>query len=510
VSWRAPFVAALSARAAAPVYVLEVVTVYQEPGRAWSCASVPGIGSSAIGIGAPRGGQRVRVEGGRLTPRAWTSTIGAWSVGLVGDLSALAGYVTRGTVVQLKAGFAGMAPDDFEAIAIGQVKNIRGKAPYFTLECHDIMTALRQRITTDYASAILFSNVGATTTVALAWTASATMTVVSTTGFERRTGASGAVFVTPLTGDPFILTYTGTTATSFTGCSTTGQLGTVASTAGIGATVAELLYLDGHPLDIARRVLCSQSGTAANGLYDALPSGSGLGLLNALVDHDDIDRYKGDVVTVSSGSYLWELAVSAEAEDAYAWLTSLLAPAGLFLASRQGLLTVRAAQDTRSATYVSDLDVTDEDIATVLSYEAYDYTHSPEYARAYAVTGTGGLTSTSATLATLPARGSLTYDVADRVWSNEAAIQADMVGRLHESAARVPERLEVRCASRRLAQLAVGDVVDLTSRRTHSRRDGALGWSSRRALVDGVSPDWDAGVVDVGLVVYPETEDIGA
>ena len=166
---------------------------------------------------------------------------------------------------------------------------------------------------------------------------------------------------------------------------------------------------------------------------------------------------------------------------------------------------LRAASDIAKAAYDKSTD-----IAEVVSYEAYDYRHNPEYARVYIATGSGGNTSTSSRHATLPARGSLDYDLSDRVWTNEAAIQDDAIGRLAESAERIPERLVLRCKGRRLSQLAPGDIVTLTTTRTHSRRDGSAGWSGRSVMVDQVACDWEGGTVEIGLLVYPESSDVFA
>jgi hypothetical protein len=518
MAWRTPFVDALTQRTTSIAYILEVVTVYDEPGVAFTVASHPGLGGSErCYIGAAPGSPRVRVEGAALAARTWQSTIGAFFVGMVGDLGELCQHITRGTVVQLKAGFAGMSAADFEPIAIGQVKNIRGRAPAWTIECHDVVTAFRQRLTADYAVASLFYNVAASTTVSTSWSPGvSTLVVASTTNFDRDTGGTGAIRVTPASPDaPFYLTYsgTGTGPVRFTGISAAAVLGTleVAVAGGVGLTVEEVFYLAGHPLDIARRVLVSRTGTAANGPYDVYPEGCGLGLLHTMIDHEDVDRYRDTVVVASSGSYAWAMAVEEAEEDALAWLSSVfLARAGLFLAVRQGLITVRAAQNTQAATYRTAIEITDDDIAEIVSYEAYDYRHNPEYARVYIATGSGGNTSTSSRHATLPARGSLDYDLSDRVWANEAAIQDDAIGRLAESAERIPERLVLRCKGRRLSQLAPGDIVTLTTTRTHSRRDGSAGWAGRSVMVEQVACDWEGGTVEIGVLIYPESSDVFA
>lgn len=505
MAWRTPFLTALGATTRAPRFYVETLQVYREPGAAYRVASHLGLGADAVLIGTSSdGGPLVSVQGASLSPRGWKTTIGAFSVGIVGDIAEIHKRWTRGTVLVLYAGFDGMLPEDFEPIGIGQYQNVRGTAPLWTLECWNIDAALRQRLDTSLSIVKAFSLLTSAYLDAAYSVGDTTITVVSTSGFTYETGGSGVIKV-----GEFYLTYTGTTSTTFTGVSALGKFGTTATSASSGDVVYQIGYLAGHPLDIARKLLCSRDAT--NGSYDVLPARWGLALTDNLVDHDDINHYRDDVLAVASGSYSWDVLIEAPLEDALSSLSGLLNSAGMFLTVRQGLITVRAGQDTIEAVYLASVEITDADIDTVESYEAFDYTHSPEYQnvriRAWSASPSSASSPDSEAVATFPADITIEYDLTDRLFTNFTAIADEMISRLEESARRIPERLSLRCAGLRLAQLAPGDVVDFTCTRTHSRHDGALGWDGRRALVVEVSPNWTGGTVRVGLLVYPESGD---
>lgn len=513
MAWSPEFIAALSQRTRAPVFTLERVQLYDEPGVPVTIASHAGYGTDA-GTGPYLRIVRVDTQGATLSPRGWTSTIGSFTVTLAGKMAYLFARTVRGTVLQLKMGFAGWPEDEFQVIGLGQVRNVRGRPPEYTLECLDAFSALRQRVTNDLTALKLFDGTGTATTSAAAYAVGDTsLTMSSTTNFKRQTSGTGCVRVTPLSGaSPFYLTYTGTGTgpTRITGVSATGKFGTTAVAAASGSTVEEVGYLYGHPLDLARKVLTSR-GSGTNGAYDVLPSVWGMGVLHELIDHDDIDAWK-EVVKVSSGSYSWDVLVEEAQEDAFGWLESLLSPAGLFLTMRQGLLTIRAGQNSHGASagvYYRDSGVSigDDEIAEVTDWEAWDGGHSPEYARIY-VQGYGTSTAgtLSATAATLPAGSFLYYDLRDRVYSNVAVVNTEVVNRLDESARNVPERLVLTCAGLRLAQLAPGDLVNVSTGLCPSRWYGTF--DATQAIVDEVSPAWTDGRVSVAMLVYPDGDGV--
>lgn len=509
--WGSAFVAALTADRRSPRYILEVVAVHQEPrGGSYSIGSHYGLGSDDSCLIACRDDGGVEVQGQSVTPVTWSATRGQFDVTVVGDPTELLQNITRGTFVALRVGFDGMAASDFECVALGVVRNARGY-PQLRIECYDFFDGFRQRPVRDYNSLTLFNDLGTSTTLVNAHAPGINdpMQVNSTTGFQKETGGVYLIKVSPTGADPYYLTATGATATEFSGLSSTGKIGTTASVAAAGDSVKETAYLKGHPFDIVRKILCS-TGNGTNGTYDTLPANWGLAIPHDLVDNDDIDRWKTEVVKVGSGSYEWEIAVEDEWTDAIATLEGLLATAGIFLTMRQGKITLRAAQKTTSVNaLVSDIEITDSDIEDIEDYEAWDASHSVEYAQLYVPTASTAFgTNATEDLATLPGARNYTYDVADRVSNNESEIRTDMHTRLEEAARYIPERVQTRLANLKAAQLSPGDVVPLTTSRVFSRAAGSQGFQKRNAFVQDVSPDWDEGRVLVNLLVYPTTSDV--
>lgn len=511
MSWSADFIARLERRQQANRYVLQVIEVYAEPGLAYAIGSHRGLVASQ---GKPRI-VRVSNTGPTATPRAWSSTVGQFNVTFAGDLGEVCAHITRGTIVELLVGLEGMSPADFQRVNLGIVRDVRGVGPEHTIEVFGIDAAFRQRLTGAHQQSQLFSNLGIDSTLAADYTPADTeLEVVSTSSFNRETGATGAVKITPTSGDPFYLTYTGTATgpVRFTGLSATGACGTTAVAAVTGDRVEEVAYLSGHPLDIARKILASR-GTG-NGSYDAYPAAWGLGLLDELIDHDDIDQVKANIVSVASGTYKWEYIQQTLAEDGFAWLAAFLRPAGLILTVRQGSVTIRAAQNSQTGV-VSGYTLADKDIARFNDYDAFDYRHMPEHTLLVVNHSTGDSFSAPSAFgledaATLPSALTYVVDLSDRIFTNASEQVYEVHHRVQESVYRVPERIVVTCPGLRLAPLANLDLFEFTSKILPSRRDGAAGFTDRRAVIEQITPRWFDGVVDLSFLVYPETGDLFA
>ena len=505
MAWSTDFLTLLSSRTLSLRFILEVVALDDEPRGEWSAATHAGLDADDR---IAEGG--VQVQGQTVQPVAWTSSSGAFTVELAcPDPRNLFRNVTRGTCLALRAGFPGWKRGDYEIIALGQVRTIRGVAPRLVIECYDLYTATRQRLSTSSTVNRLFPTIGttATTTVAYA-TGDTSLTVDSTTGFERESSGSYGLLVTPTSGaEPFYLLATSKTGTVFT-VTAANQMGTSRAAAAVGSSVVEVFYLSGHPLDIARKVLVSDGG---GGTYDVYGSGNGMAIPTAYVDHDDIDQWKA-VAAVDTGSYTWEYPVSGPVDDGYSFLADLLAPAGMFLTQRQGLLTARACQATQDARHWSGISVTDSDLMRIEDYDAFDPAQDTEYTY-ISVSLNGGATlstSTSYGQATLPAERYLRYDLSDRIFSNTAASATELKRRMAEAATRIPERLTIRCAGLRLAQLAPEDLIYLTSTRIRTRYapDGPSNYPAR---VVEVSPSWsgaEGGSVRLTLLLYPQDEEV--
>jgi hypothetical protein len=521
MSWSAAFIQALEQDVYTPIYRLRTRLIESEPnGGEWIVSSAEGYGENEVLLG--EGGPRI--QGSRVVPGSWSSTIGQFTVPLAGDVTALLRRVTRGTVVVLDMGFAGWPISDFEVIAVGQVWTVEGADPSWTLVCRDMLSMLRSRLAGAVTTLPMFYGLTNATTLTSAYTAGdATLNVSNTTGFHRRTGSSYGLKILPDGGgEAFYLFSTGSTGTTFTGTTDGGLVAWDETTetyvssdanADTASIVSEVAYLAGHPLDIVRWLLLS-TGAGTNGAYDTLPTSWSWGIPQDLVDIEDIQGVRTYVVTVSSGSYTWQVLVDpadAPLEDPYGWISALLADAGMYLTTRMGLLTVRAGQLHTSSTasaWMADEEILDEDIETARFLGLWDPQASTEYASIIAVTATGS-TTTYDDLQTLPAAASATYDVSDRVFANEAAVRSEMTGRLIESTCRIGESIELVLRGIAWGRLTPGDVPRVTTPRLRGRLDTTRdGYDARVVYITSVSSDHQRNQTIVTALAYPTNDEV--
>lgn len=498
MAWGRDFIEAISSPSPVMLrYELEVTTINDVPGSVGYRITSHSEGSGIAQIG-DRG---VRVTGSALTPGTWSSTLGQIEIDIVGSGSDLLNAVTRGSFVVVYVLVAGLdARWHREVLAYGQVQQYTGrKGQAGTLVLRDLLSALRCRPTVDAPKLAMFYGASYNTTVNHKYHAGdATLITVSTNGFERETGGNGAVLVAPTVGDPFVLRWSSATATDFTLASPgSDQHGTVRTTAEVGDLVQSLFLVEDHPIDAARKILCS-TGSGGNGDYDTLPKGWGVGLRDAWIDHDDCDLW----LDASRPAMVWEVMSDAEITDPWSWLSGVLASGGFYVTTRQGKLTVRAALPSGRPSSVltpvagqTVLVLTLDDVEEY-EYEAWDQDAAEEV---YNVTAYGATTNASAggeDPATLPAVYRAEYDLAALLFTAEADGLASVVDRVAESHQRIPERYALACCGLRCAQLAPGDQVELEF------AGGVAG------IVTQVSPDWGAHRVKLTVIVYPPNGEV--
>ena len=526
----------------------------------------------------------VSIDGAEVSPVDWTASGSAWKVALVG----LDAYVealtllTRGSILGLYASADGYE----EIIAIGVLRQISSRElPMWEIECWDLVSALMTRITTNYRRTSLaydtgedghtdggatttytsglgtatvtvgsttgFSSAGLfvigsayysyTGTTATTFTGvstspilgsapdvsagdtvaevvgnvttyvsglgTATVTVGSTTGFSRKTGTSGAFKI----GDAYYA-YTGTTATTFTGVGTTPLYGSAPSPAA-GDVVLGAAYWWGHPVDLVKGIFVSSGGGGPGDLYH-IPWG--FGFPSSYLDDADMNRWRDEVLTITSGTYLWRLLADAPIENPGSWLQDHLASAGLWMVIRQGLLTVRAAQAPISgdagggalALYESGEHITDEEIRGPLEVEHFDAAQARTYAKTRCTArGVDAVRTTSP--GSWPCSGEMVYDVSDKVITDRAPIVAEMLTRLGPWPSRVPEVYRMTVGLDRAA-LVPGDLVRLTTRHIVSRYSASVGESVANAvvMVTRVDPDWMAGSCRLQLALLPDWDGV--
>jgi hypothetical protein len=513
MAWSATFIAALAERRQRPRLVLRAVSVAGLDG-AWVITGDPSLADRAYVVMA----SPIDFAGAEVSPRDWTSTFGQLSIGVAGDISALMGELVKGQLVELCVGWEGWSYGQFEVVWRGQVQGITGWGKNHKLVCRDLCYALGSRLVTSANG--LFSSCGGTVTgpVSTALTAGyfpagATVTVTTTAQFENN-GTNGAIYIVPTTGDPYYLTYTGTTPTTFTGCSAAGKFGTGAVHAVVGDLVYSMAYLADHPIDLARTVLLSTGVAGANGTYDKLPDDWSYALPKDWVDHDDCDAMVAKTQP-ASGSDDWNVVATPPQADGFSWLSGIISQGGYFITERMGRLTVRAALDPWTTSNTSGCPtITTGDLVAddpITEFEAWDsdYDYASPTLRVdsgyeglqAASGGTLEKTSTGATTS-LPARSET--QLYPLVESNGGPINQEIVTRLAPWHNRVPERVVVNVAGLWAAALAPGDFVRLTTELVTGRLDGTrAGYANRPCWVAGVSPDWLRCRVRLSLRALP-------
>ncbi len=502
MAWSAPFIAALKRNAIRPAWRVDVV-ITQGPGDPWSVASHEDGSADEVRI---EDGS-VRLSSSSLDPRGWRTTFGGFSFILLGSIADFVASVTRGTVVTLSMGIDDADPTNMEIVAIGEVRNIRlVRKGAWEVECIDGLGILRQRRDRAQGNGVLFYQLPAHTTIAgTAYTpGDTTLEVTATTDLLFDSAGSGAVRVTPTTGDPFILTFTGVAAgpARLTGVSAAGQYGTTAGAAAIGNMVEALALIEGKPGAVLDKLLTS-TGAGTNGARDTLPASWGLAIDEALVDSAALDNLDLGPLAPSSGNFTLTLIVDAPVEDSLSWFVGWMSAIGMFPVISQGLYSAGAAQDTSSATPSFTLE--DDEIIELLGHEFWDEGHDPEYQVVRVYSATSDSTTIGTSSATLPTSTELEYDASALIWANESAVRENIRDRVAESAKRLPERLELRVQTLRCMAIAVGDVGELTYTGT-LRRSGALGWTAAPCLVVAVTPEPNTNTVILTLLVYPASE----
>jgi hypothetical protein len=502
VAWSQEFVEALR-KPARPIFRLENLSVTTLD-NGWALSSHT-VGAARMVTDEVMTQEGTSFSSAELTLRTWASSVGTFSVGFTGPGWKLIPRMTRGQWVALKVGFIGWEYDQFQTVCLGTLWNVRGHSNEWVIECRDALSGLVHRQDggssddrpAPLATYSLFSTVTASTSLTSPYTlGDPTLNVASTTGFERQDDGSGALkgAIRLTSGSTtFLLTYTGKTATTFTGLSALGVVGTTATSLGT-ADVTEVAYLDDHPIDAARRWL------VGSGSYAWLPAAWSLNLPDWMIDHVDCDRSK-TYSSVSSGLNIWEFVAEDTEEDGRAFIDSQIAAGGFFITVRQGRLTVRCVVDPNLSTvpYISTLD--DGDILEIEDFEAFDSSLQTEYESYRVEDGAGGGSTQTETVGSFPVDGRATITIA--AYSNGTNHQTAVRTRCAPWYLRVPERLVIRCAMR-CAQFAPGDVVLISSARIVGRTElTSTGYSGRRAMVTAVAPDWFGWTCTISLSVLP-------
>jgi hypothetical protein len=513
VSWSPAFLAALDSPSNKILWHVESI-VFPEWGRSWSAAT-DWRGSGAL-TSIVEGS--VRTNGYKLNMQSWAVSGGGFSF-QVPKFSHVNRWLTKGHVLALQCGIHGISPygsgTEYGTVDIGVITNITVQgADVTTITCAPFFSMLQSRLTsvvdeqrwffaTDWAT-----HTSSTTVATDDYVAEATsLKVGALTYIHRQTGGTGMVKVTSNDGEEFYGIFTGVSGTELTGFSggypyASGGDADPDADADIGNAVKGVPYLKGHPCEIFRRNLAS-TGVGSNWDWDDYPKSWGLGLPDKWMDNEDLDQWAA--VSDASGGTDLEIIVDPAPDNYMSYLLGIFALGGWFPVIRQGGISLRCVQapdrvgTSTHVTTITDADLIDD--ASAVTYYVFDPTSQMQFGQlkvdGFNVTDEAAITN----IGSAPSAYEHYIDLRPYVLSNVTNTIDEISDRLYQWYTKIPQRYVLRCASLRLAQLALGDWVTLSSSRCSERQLG--GTVNKAAMVVGVTPDWMGGIVTVELVMDP-------
>jgi len=485
--------------------------------------------SSGAYAGLPIQQNGIRVQGAQVSPRSWSSSVGGFEVDVLpgepwqrkenmfADPSLnLVQKLPRGIWAELKMGFPGWSEDRFQTIASGQLNNITGGPQTYRVQFRDLWSSLRSRPTTSGHNYTLFNLFGKA--VATGPFAGNDLPVAFVGGFpfEKEDSGSGTdtgLFKVTQGSSVAYYTYTGIdlVGNQLTGCAFfTGDVITVDSP----DVVTACFYVSDHPIDFVHKLLVSTGVTPAptSVSFNTLPKTWGYGIPERLVDSENMKLYK-TMSSPATGSADWRIWTDSFQPDGLSWIQSVIQSGGYFMTQAQGALSVRCALNmtpvlsSAPALLTDGVTITDEDIMQLVSYEAFDASTPVEYKTSrfeYDGNVDGTLPAAAQSIEdvlSVPALRAIErqYPFASLNSGNNLLTLRDRMAQWDH---RICERFVFECAGWRLAVLAPGDVVNISSKVIESRgHDHTI--DNQVGIVTQVSPSWQGSSVRIGVVFLP-------
>lgn len=426
----------------------------------------------------------------------------------------------RGAACEVEATAAGVALP--ERIILGQARDVSGIGPQSIVSGWGALSLVISRpdvrVAPTLNDAALFANCAdngnaLALSSAFNFSTDTTLQFASAPPFERDTSSGqGAVLITPTSGSPYIVTYTGISGNNLTGVSTSAEFGTSGSFANAGDIVQEVCWIRRHPVDMARRILVS-TGTGTNGTHDTLPESWGLGIPENLIDVAGFTDVSSQLnAAIASGSHIVNTAATSPQGPALTWLQSELNRYGLWLCQRQGQISIRGAFDYWRHRPAHALTLDDRNLINALPERSnYDPAQTAE-SRFYTVRGElltdwGGIDEAPKTrpLITSLADGPI-IDGWPNVYQNQQTINEAIAQRVGPWHTRISTVINAQ-ATLEAAQLCVGDWVSIEHPGLWDHGiSSTISIPRRAAMVTSISCDWSAGVVSLRLhVQHPST-----
>ena len=511
MAWSTSFIAALSRTNQARFTMRRVPTFSILPGTSGTLARSD-VGSGYVAISP---GTAVALSSQSLSIPSFAVSSSSWRValGTIDGGQWASKALKRGAACEVKAVLdTGLMS---ERIILGQSRDVSGVGPQSIVSGWGALSLAisrpQARVAPSTNDAMLFANCqedgnALALSHAFNFGHDTTLQFASAPPFQRDTSSGvGAVLITPTSGSPYIVTYTGISGNNLTGVSTTAAFGTTGSSANSGDLVQEVCWIQRHPVDMARRILVS-TGTGTNGIYDTLPESWGLGIPEHLVDIQGFTDVSTALNTsLASGTYIVQTAATAPQGPALQWLQTELNRYGLWLCVRQGQISIRPALDYWRHYPAPVLTLDSSNLLTVLPNRRNYDTGQQTEARFYTVKGE---TLTDwAIVDEAPKTRPILSTIADgpvidgwpNVYQNQANINMSIAQRVGPWHQRIHTVIEVQ-ATLEAAQLCVGDWVRIR----HSGlwdHTTVVANPTRSAMVTSISCDWSAGAVALRLHV---------
>lgn len=471
----------------APIYI---VTFAGIPTRYATGPVTSPLGATKNYLRIPTGaGQQITVDEGRSS----ISSINFSILDKDGEITQLVfQYPMPNRQATVKMGFAGMAEESYANVFVGQVLTytLDKDNTFYIFQTTDLQRLAKQNIF-DAATALTGNATSGDTT----------LNVGNTAAFPAATGTTGYLRI-----ENEVISYTGKTGTTFTGC-TRAQLGTTAAAHTSGTAVKNLIFLLGNPLTLALQILTS-TGAGTNGAYDVLPACSGLGIPQAQVNVARFERER-DRWTLSM-VFQFEESDATEAKKFIEEQIYTLIPA-YPVTDNNGLLSVKVAAPPLPTDQAAQQALTDDNMTDRPTFmgNALDHYFFNELDLSFNfnfITGAFASFSIYADATSQAAYGQVaprSMDSRGMRTANMSQANIDAFGSRFLKRYATPSPLLEAKAFLNTRQIEVGDVLPLTSAKLPNLATGKIGVVAQLVEVISAAPQYDQGKVVFQLLNTP-------
>ncbi len=212
---------------------------------------------------------------GQITVDEGRSSIGSMTFKIIDKNSEItelnAFNVLQNRLVTIKTGFLEQPEIEYVNVFKGEVLDFSLSSDNITWKFQTLSLLKKQKSRIMTASTKLTAPIDDIVT---------TLPVIGTTQFAAATGGAPPQFYVKIEDE--VISYTGVTATDFTGC-VRGELGTVPVVHELEVETRNLVVLEGNGVDLALQIMTS-TGLGTNGPFDVLPASAGLAIDESLID----------------------------------------------------------------------------------------------------------------------------------------------------------------------------------------------------------------------------------